>query len=134
VTQPAFSTWSRFEDKPTIAARLEWNRKYTKSVLFLYRSAYICRVEFEFDPEKSLSNKLKHGIDFEEAQELWDFPSLVAPSDRGDEARYVRIAPSGEGKFWTAAFAKRGDRIRLISVRRSRKEEREVYERKTKGK
>ena len=90
-------------------------------------------MEFEFDPEKSQSNKLKHGIDFDEAQELWNLPGLVARSDRGDEERFVRIAPSAEGIFWTAAFVKRGQKIRIISVRRSRKEEREAYERKTEG-
>ena len=90
-------------------------------------------VQFEFDPEKSKSNKLKHGIDFEQAQELWNFPGLVARSDRGDDVRFVRIAPTVEGIFWTAAFAKRGDKVRIISVRRSRKEEREAYERKTEG-
>ena len=87
-------------------------------------------MQFEFDPANSLSNKLKHGIDFEEAQELWNFPGLVARSDRGDEARFVRIAPSPDGIYWTAAFTKREDRIRIISVRRSREEEKETYERK----
>jgi uncharacterized DUF497 family protein len=87
-------------------------------------------VQFEFDPDKSRSNKLKHGIDFDEAKELWNFPGIVGRSDRGDEVRFVRIAPSAEGIFWTAAFVERGERIRLISVRRSRKEERETYERK----
>jgi len=90
-------------------------------------------MEFEFDPDKSLSNKLKHGIDFEQAQELWSFPGLVSRSDRGDEVRFVRIAPTAEGIFWTAAFVKRADKIRIISVRRSRKEEKETYERKTEG-
>jgi hypothetical protein len=90
-------------------------------------------MQFEFDPDKSASNKLKHGIDFEEAQDLWSVPGLVASSDRGDEVRFVRIAPNAEGIFWTAAFTKRGQSIRLISVRRSRKEEREAYERKIDG-
>jgi uncharacterized protein len=94
---------------------------------------YIFGLEFEFAPEKSLSNKRKHGIDFGQAQELWSVPGLVARSDRGDEVRFVRIAPTAGGIFWTAAFVKRGDKIRIISVRRSRKEERELYERKTKG-
>jgi uncharacterized DUF497 family protein len=87
-------------------------------------------VEFEFDPDKSRINKIKHGIDFEQARELWSFTGLVVRSDRGNEVRFVRIAPSAEGILWTAAFVERGDRIRIISVRRSRKEERESYERK----
>ena len=90
-------------------------------------------VQFEFDPDKSRSNKLKHGIDFEQAQELWNFPGLVVRSDRGDEERFARIAPTADGILWTAAFAKREDKIRIISVRRARKEEKELYERKTEG-
>lgn len=32
---------------------------------------------FEFDPDKSAANKAKHGIDFVEAQALWDDPDLL---------------------------------------------------------
>jgi len=34
-------------------------------------------MEFEFDPQKSDRNKIKHGIDFNEAQELWNDPDLI---------------------------------------------------------
>lgn len=29
-------------------------------------------MQYEYGPEKSAANKAKHGIDFEEAQALWD--------------------------------------------------------------
>jgi hypothetical protein len=35
-------------------------------------SRYITDVQFEFDPRKSQINKTKHGIDFVEAQTLWE--------------------------------------------------------------
>ena len=55
-------------------------------------------VEFEFDLRKSESNKIKHSIDFNEAQELWDDPDLIEiPVRSNDEPRCLVIAKiSGE--------------------------------------
>ena len=85
-------------------------------------------MEFEFDPQKSDSNKIKHGIDFIEAQELWDDPDLLEiPVRTSDEPRYLVIAKIS-GKHWSGAITYRGEKIRIISVRRSRKEEIDLYE------
>ena len=85
-------------------------------------------MEFEYDPEKSLANKLKHGIGFDEARELWRDPDRAfAPALAGQEPRFVAIGKIGD-KVWTAVFTWRGDRVRLISVRRARKNEFERYE------
>jgi len=85
-------------------------------------------VEFEFDPDKSRSNKLKHGIDFEAAQALWDDPDLVEiPARTADEPRSLLIGRIG-GRHWSAVITVRGQRIRIISVRRSRREEVQLYE------
>ena len=85
-------------------------------------------MEFEFDPRKSESNKQKHGIDFREAQALWDDPDLIEiPVQTIDEPRYLVIGTIG-GKLWSGVITYRGDKIRIISVRRSRKEEVEIYE------
>ena len=85
-------------------------------------------MDFEFDPNKSLSNKVKHGIDFEEAQLLWDDELLVSLNAKeGEELRYLSIGRIGQ-RFWSAVYAIRGERIRLISVRRSRKQEIDLYE------
>ena len=47
---------------------------------------------FEFDSSKSDSNRLKHGIDFEEAQALWNDPMLLEiPAKIEDEQRYLLI-------------------------------------------
>ena len=44
-------------------------------------------MEFEFDPQKSESNKKKHGIDFNEAQALWDDPEVIEiPVRTSDES------------------------------------------------
>lgn len=85
-------------------------------------------MRFEYDPIKSLANKEKHGIDFEEAQALWADPDLVEIAARTeDEPRFVTIGRIGS-KHWSGVITYRNDVIRIISVRRSRKEEVEFYE------
>ena len=85
-------------------------------------------MEFEFDLEKSTANKAKHDIDFVEAQALWNDPDLVEiPARTSDEPRFLLIGRIGE-KHWSAIVTYRGELVRLISVRRSRSEEIEIYE------
>ena len=85
-------------------------------------------MEFDFDAQKSEENKGKHGIDFVEAQALWDDPDLIEiPARTVDEPRYVIIGRIKD-KHWSGIITYRGEKIRIISVRRSRKEEVEIYE------
>jgi uncharacterized DUF497 family protein len=87
-------------------------------------------MEFEFDPAKSASNKDKHGIDFVEAQALWSDEGLevvLSKSRMTDEARFLAIGRIND-KHWTAICTLRGEAIRIISVRRARKEEVDYYE------
>ncbi|HID82527.1 MAG TPA: BrnT family toxin [Chromatiales bacterium] len=84
--------------------------------------------QFEFDEQKSASNFKKHGIDFITAQELWSDPDLIEITAKSDnEPRYLVVARVA-GKHWSAVITYRSDTIRLISVRRSRKSEVELYE------
>lgn len=85
-------------------------------------------MEFEYDEVKSKRNKEKHGIDFVEAQLLWDDPErMEIPTKTEDEPRSVVIGKMGE-KHWSAIVTYRENRIRIISARRSRKEEIKIYE------
>ncbi len=85
-------------------------------------------MEFEFDPSKSNSNKKKHGIDFYEAQALWnDSDFIEIPLKTIDEPRFLVIGRISE-KHWSAIITYRSENIRIISVRRSRREEVEIYE------
>lgn len=84
-------------------------------------------MRFEYDPAKSTANKAKHGIDFEEAQSLWDDERLVEAPTRTEEPRAIAIGQIA-GQYWAAVFTWRGEAIRVISVRRARKEEVERYE------
>jgi len=85
-------------------------------------------IKFEFDDKKSQSNLLKHGIDFLEAQRLWEDPELLEiPAKVKDEPRSM-IVGLIDGKHWSGVITYRDDNIRIISVRRSRKEEVSLYE------
>lgn len=85
-------------------------------------------MDFEFDPDKSSANLLKHGIDFGRAQALWDDPDLVEiPAKTEDEPRYLVVGRI-EGKHWSGVITYRSEIIRIISVRRSRAEEIDIYE------
>lgn len=85
-------------------------------------------MEFEFDEAKSRSNKDKHGIDFVEAQALWlDETFVEIPARMEDEPRFLVVGRIS-GRHWSAIITYRGEKIRLISVRRSRVEEVEIYE------
>jgi uncharacterized DUF497 family protein len=85
-------------------------------------------VEFEFDPVKNASNRQKHGVDFIEAQELWQDPMRIeVPARTIGEPRWLVVARMG-GKHWAAVVTYREDKIRIISVRRARDEEIEIYE------
>ena len=83
---------------------------------------------FEFDPPKSTINKKKHGIDFIEAQALWNDPDLLEiPARTKDESRFLVIGKI-EAKHWSGVITYRGKNVRIISVRRARDEEVELYE------
>ena len=83
---------------------------------------------FEFDFQKSLSNFEKHGIDFETAQAIWQDTNFAEiPAKSKGEPRFVVIGLIA-GKHWSAVITYRKEKIRIISVRRSRKTEVAIYE------
>jgi uncharacterized DUF497 family protein len=85
-------------------------------------------MEFEYDPGKNETNRYKHGIDFLEAQALWDDPDLIEiPVQTIDEPRFLVIGKI-DGKHLSGVITYREEKIRIISVRRSRKEEVDIYE------
>ena len=85
-------------------------------------------IEFEFNKRKSQINKNKHGIDFIEAQALWeDTDRIEIPAKTIDGERYLLIGKISN-KCWSAIVTYRSEKVRIISVRRSRKEEVEIYE------
>ncbi len=83
-------------------------------------------MEFEFDPEKDQANQEKHRIDFARAQQLWHGPSVDFAARQEYENRFARIGLL-KGKLYTCIYTLREDRIRIISCRRSRKNEEVLY-------
>ena len=84
-------------------------------------------MEFEWDDEKSRTNKTKHGINFDTAKKLWtDTNRIEIYTSYPVENRSILIGKIGK-KLWTAIFTRRGNAIRLISVRRARKKEAKLY-------
>ncbi len=85
-------------------------------------------MKFEYDAHKSEKNLKKHGIDFIEAQKLWDDPDLIEiPARTEDEPRFMVIGVINKA-HWSGIITYRNSTIRIISIRRSRDEEVVIYE------
>ena len=83
---------------------------------------------FEYDENKSKSNKLKHDIDFDEAKLLWkDDNRIEFKASFEDEERFINIGKI-HNKFYTIITTYKNNKIRIISARRSREKEIEIYE------
>ena len=84
---------------------------------------------FEYDEQKSSINKSKHGIDFKEAQKLWEDPySFEIPSPQSESEDRFLVLGQINSKSYTAIITYRDTNIRIISVRRSREKESKLYE------
>jgi uncharacterized protein len=88
---------------------------------------YLMPPIFEFDVAKSVSNKEKHGMDFDDAKRLrTDENLLIEPTRFVSETRWIALGMI-DGKYWTAVFTRRDDALSIISVRRTRDNEIENY-------
>ena len=93
---------------------------------------YNISIDFEYNPLKSEQNRLKHGISFEEAKAMWTVLGVTVPARVVMESRFVRIS-IWKGKFYSCIYMFRKNGVRIISVRRSRKEEEKIYWENTKN-
>ncbi|MEM7206442.1 MAG: BrnT family toxin [Pseudomonadota bacterium] len=83
---------------------------------------------FDYDEDKSQSNLLKHGIDFLKAQALWNDPDAIEVKAKSENEDRFLVIGLIDNKHWSAVVTYRNNTIRMISVRRSRKKEVELYE------
>ncbi len=84
-------------------------------------------MKFEYDPNKSEINKQKHGIDFDEVQDLWLDPRRIEIEARTvGELRKLLIAQLSN-EIWSLIFTMREEKVRIISARKARKNEKEIY-------
>ena len=84
-------------------------------------------MHYEWDERKRLSNLEKHGLDFFDVDIVFEATHVELPSSHTNETRYLAIGTL-EGRFVTIVYTVRGEVIRIISFRRARHEEREVYQ------
>ena len=80
---------------------------------------------FEYDLAKSNANKIKHGIGFKEAERMWRGRILELNARYHGESRKLCIGKI-ENIYWTAIITYRGSKIRIISIRRARENEKEI--------
>lgn len=83
---------------------------------------------FEFDILKSQANLLKHGIDFQQGQLIWDDPEFVEITAKSDDEFRAMVIGRIDDHHWSAIITYRDHRVRIISVRRSRESEITLYE------
>jgi uncharacterized DUF497 family protein len=83
---------------------------------------------FVWDEQKRLSNIEKHGIDFQDAIEVFRDPDALSFKSKAEheEDRNLIIGRCN-GRVITVIFTWRGDTIRVISARIARREERQRY-------
>ena len=85
-------------------------------------------MRYEWDEEKRSSNLDKHGVDFEAMEEFdWEAADIEA-SPRGGEMRYIATGPIG-ARLHVAVHTRRGERTRIISLRKADRQEVRNYER-----
>lgn len=85
-------------------------------------------MEFEYDKAKSDLNLEKHGIDFEEAQALWDDRNRVEFRLQAAGEKRFGVLARYAGCVWLAVTTLRGLRIRIVFVRRATLKEASFYD------
>ncbi len=87
---------------------------------------FLAPAEFEWDEDKSKANLVKHGIDFDDASEVFYGPVTVKGSNRNNEERWIAIGKSHD-RIVSVIFTRRNDFIRIISARHPRPNEERAY-------
>lgn len=88
-------------------------------------------MKFEWDPHKAASNRLKHGVSFQESASVLGDPLSITyhdPDHSATEHRFITVGMSPSGQVIMVAYTDRGDNIRIISARRTTRQERKHYE------
>lgn len=86
-------------------------------------------MEFEWDSRKAISNLRKHGVDFADAaMVLYDEFAVTIPEEHRGEQRFVSVGMDALGRILVVVYTWRGDRVRLISARKTTPQERRQYE------
>lgn len=86
-------------------------------------------MEFEWDEAKNKENQKKHGVAFPVAVSLWNETHVEIENLAYSEEGETRSAMMGwiANKVYVAIWTRRDGKIRLISVRRARKNEEKIF-------
>jgi uncharacterized DUF497 family protein len=87
---------------------------------------FLTPIGFEWDEDKSGTNLTKHGIDFEDASEVFYGPVILKASNRNNEERWIAVGKS-HGRIVSVIFTRRKELIRVISARHPRQHEERAY-------
>ena len=90
-------------------------------------------IGFDWDEDKNESNRKKHGVWFEEAQQVFDDPDALMFHDTqhsDDEDRFIMLGLSASARVLVVVYCERnnGKLIRIISARKAKKKEIKRYE------
>ena len=88
-------------------------------------------MKFKWDSQKADSNLKKHGVSFQEAASvLGDALSITYydPDHSVREHRFITVGMSRSGRVLMVAHTDRGDNVRIISARKTTRQERRYYE------
>jgi uncharacterized DUF497 family protein len=85
-------------------------------------------MDFTWDPDKRLANLKKHGLDFADAEQVFSGYTQTFPDNRFayGEMRYITVGLL-DGAVVAIAHTETEDDIRVISMRKAKRNERELY-------
>ena len=84
---------------------------------------------YEWDEAKNRRNFAKHGLALEDAEKVFAGPCVTFEDDRFDygEERLITLGLL-VGRVVLIAHAPRGERTRIISMRKANRREQEIYQ------
>jgi uncharacterized DUF497 family protein len=88
-------------------------------------------MEFEWDEEKSVANRKKHGVSFHEAATVFSDPLAITfpdPDHSIGEHRFLTFGLSMMNRLLVVAHTERHGKTRIISARQATRHERTIYE------
>ena len=93
--------------------------------------SYSDAVRAAWDEEKNLANRRKHGISFEEAEELFtsgaDYLEIFDEAHSDSEDRFLAIGPISRGIVLIVCAEQDEDTLRIISARWATEREQALY-------
>ena len=94
-----------------------------------YKKSY--KLRYEWDERKSRRNRAKHGLSFDDAEDVFGGPTLTFEDDRVDygEQRFTTLGLLA-GRVVVIAHAERGAATRIISMRKANRREQETYQKR----